>query len=168
MESKISLNNFFNNNDKLIGAYFFFLGFLAFALNIENSALKLDFIVYFFFLSILCWALPLIESMKKINLLKWDLLLFILLTSIGNFTIAKSLVTSFDAVLFISKIIYIISASCLIITFYFGISFYNYKIKIHKKYFFLFILLTLISLIAYGFHRFYYILPFLQEGGTEF
>lgn len=166
MESRISLKNFLNENDKLIVAYFFFIGFLAFALNIKDSTLKLDFTTYFFFLSILCWLLPMIESLKKINLLKWDLLLFILFTTVGNFTIAKSLLASFNSALVISKIIYIISIACMGTTFYFGISFGNYKIKTHKKYFFIFLFLTIISFISWGMHRYHFVIALIKQGGA--
>lgn len=165
METKISLNQFLKSNDKLVTAYCFFLGLLAFTVNINDTNIKIDFSTYFLILSFLCWTIPVIKSLRDLYNLKWDLLLYILFTSVGNFTIAKSLFASFDFVLVFSKLLYVIASSFLMLSFYFGIRLKKPLLKKHKFYFIITVLFTLIFISIWVLHRLYFVMPFIEQGG---
>ncbi len=108
MEPNYSLKDFLKENDKLIAAYSIFMGILVFSLNLEESRIKVDLTVYFLILALFCYAVPIIGSIKKVAQFNWDLYFFLILSMLGNLTIAKSFIVAVEPVLIIAKFLFII------------------------------------------------------------
>ena len=108
MDDKYTLKNFLNDYDKLIAAYSIFMGILVFSLNLEESRIKVDLTVYFLILALFCYAIPIIGSIKKVAKFNWDLHFFLILSLMGNATIAKSFIVAVEPVLIIAKFLFMI------------------------------------------------------------
>lgn len=121
MEKNYTLKKFLKENGNLVMLYSFFIGVLAFSSNIKDSITQQDFNTVFFSLAIFSWIMPFYYTYRKLLQYDLPLMMYWVLSSFGNLTIAQSFFANQNIYFMISKIIYLVfiafSAYCIYVYF---------------------------------------------------